>query len=152
MSVDHITLSKDMTIKNAIAHIKKTKSKLPIDRLPFNYFVITSTKELVGYVDYESLLLESPTTKLDKVIKTAISIKTRDDIEDAIDIFKKYELETLVVVNSQNRVAGIIESTDIIHAMEDEYMEDIDKLHGITESERKYLSSSARTIAKTRVT
>ena len=150
MSVDYVSLTKTMTIKQVIQHIKKFKDKSPIDALPFTYFVIDKNKDLIGYVDYESLLLKSSSTKIEKICKPAIFVHTHDDITIAIDIFKKYELETLAVLNHQNKVSGIIESADILQAVEEEYIEDMGKLSGISETEKNYLIAKPRKIILSR--
>ncbi len=153
MSLDYIVLKKNMTIKIAIAHIKKSQKKRPIDKLPYTYFVETSNGEMAGYVDYEALILESPTTSIEKIIKPAVFVNTKDDREKAIEYFKKYELNTLAVINSQNKIVGTLDSQAILEAMDDEHSSDIDKLSGVfvrDEVERNYLTTPVMSIVKSR--
>ncbi len=153
MSLDNIVLKKSMTVKTAISFIKKRQKNCPIDRLPYTYFVETSNGEMAGFVDYESLLLENSSTSIEKIIKPAVFVNTKDDREKAIEHFKKYELNTLAVINSQNKLVGTIDSQAILEAMDDEHSTDIDKLSGVfvrDEVERNYLTTPVMSIVKSR--
>ena len=75
--------------------------------------------------------------------KDIISVNVEDDKEDVANIFKKYDLSSIAVTNSEMKMLGIITSDDIIDVIEEEATEDIEKMANMTPLEDDYFEVSA---------
>ena len=66
-------------------------------------------------------------------------------------MFAKYNFQALPVVDSDNRLLGIVTMDDAIDIMEDETTEDMEKMAAMTPSDKPYLSTGVFTIWKNRI-
>lgn len=86
---------------------------------------------------------KNPTQLVSSISKTDyVAVNAKFEIEDVINMFDKYSLEILAVVNNSNILVGFIRNSDIAAAMQDEATEDIYKMYGITELRTPYLHTS----------
>ena len=80
-----------------------------------------------------------------------IFVHTLDDQEDIANIFKKYNLIALPVVDNERRLVGIITVDDIVDVIEEENTEDIEKMSALLPSEDEYLKTGVLSLAKNRI-
>ena len=59
--------------------------------------------------------------------ENVISAKTTDIKEDVIQVFEKYDMLALPVVDTEDRLIGMITVDDIIDVIQEEYTVDIEK-------------------------
>jgi len=150
MTVEYVDLKKEMTVKEAIGHIKKTG----VDKETINTcYVIGKNRTLEGVVSIRKLILSAD----DQIIKDilnddVISIKTTDDQENTAQLFKKYDLSAMPVVDNENRLVGIITVDDIVDIIEQENTEDLQKMAAMQPSEEEYLKTGVFELAKHRIT
>ncbi len=150
MTVEYVDLNKEMTVKEAIEHIKKTG----VDKETINTcYVIGKNRTLEGVVSIRKLILSDD----DQIIKDilnedVISIKTTDDQENTAQLFKKYDLTAMPVVDNENRLVGIITVDDIVDIIEQENTEDLQKMAAMQPSEEEYLKTGVFELAKHRIT
>ncbi len=150
MTVEYVDLKKEMTVKEAIGHIKKTG----VDKETINTcYVIGKNRTLEGVVSIRKLILSND----DQIIKDilnddVISIKTTDDQENTAQLFKKYDLTAMPVVDNENRLVGIITVDDIVDIIEQENTEDLQKMAAMQPSEEEYLKTGVFELAKHRIT
>ena len=78
-------------------------------------------------------------------------VKPTDELEDVINLFDRYNLNNLPVVNNRGVLIGLINNKDIATAMQDEATEDIYNMYGITEMKTPYLHASIWNISKSRL-
>jgi magnesium transporter len=83
--------------------------------------------------------------------KDVIVVSTHDDQEIVADMFKRYDLLAMPVVDNQGRLTGIITVDDIIDVMEREATEDFQIMAAMTPSETEYLGTSIFVLAKHRI-
>lgn len=81
----------------------------------------------------------------------SISVHTQEDQENVAHLFTKYGCIVLPVVDSENRLVGIVTVDDAMDVMRDEVEEDIDKMAAITPSDKPYLKLSTFEIYKSRI-
>jgi len=123
----------DVTVKKAIQIIRKMAKET--HRI-YNLYVVDDNGVLQGVVPIEQLLLHTPNRRLRKIMNTEIiSVKADMDQEEVAQVFKKYNIVSLPVLDSQGRVIGRITADDIVEVMEEEASEDIYKLLGSDASE-----------------
>ena len=149
MTIEYVDLKKEMTIKEALDHIRKTGiDKETIDTC----YVINGQRKLEGVISIRKLILSNEKYKVEDVMYTNLIYGyTTDDQEEIADMFKKYDFTTMPVVDKEDRLVGIITIDDIVDIIEQENTEDFHKMAAMQPSDENYLRSSALTLAKHRI-
>ncbi|TLS48799.1 magnesium transporter [Paenibacillus antri] len=95
-----------------------------------NYlFVIDDAKKLIGVVSYRDLILTTPNEKIENIMyERVISVTVDTDQEEVARIIERYDFLAVPVVESDNRLVGIVTVDDIIDVVIKEATEDIQKL------------------------
>lgn len=128
MSADFCTAYITETVKKAL---KKLKQKLREGYQIHNIFVIDENEHLVGVVSIYDLLLNSENKRIGKIMKKPEFVVTPEvDQEEIAQVFKKYDLISLPVVDSSGKLIGRITVDDVVDVMEEEHVEDIAKMVG----------------------
>lgn len=149
MTVEYVDLKREMTVKEAIQHIKKSG----VDKETiYTCYVMGANRKLEGVVSIRRLILSDETTKINDILNDdVISVKTTDDQENIAHLFKKYDLSTMPVVDNENRLVGIITVDDIVDIIEQENTEDIQKMAAMEPSDEEYLKTGVFKLAKHRI-
>ena len=102
----------------------------------FYLFVIDDSNRLVGVASLKDLVLEPPEKKImDFMNPEVISVPVHLDQEEVAQLFKKYDLVTVPVVDDNHRLVGRITHDDIIDVLEEEADEDISRMAGVIHQE-----------------
>ena len=80
-----------------------------------------------------------------------ISVNTLEDQEDVAKLFDKYDMYAIPVVDTENRLVGIITVDDAINVLQDETSEDFEKMAAMSPSEKGYFETSVFHHAKNRI-
>lgn len=149
MTAEFTDLRKTMTVAQAIDHIRRTGE----DRETiYTCYVIDDRRVLDGVVSVKSLLLADDEQLILDVMDTdIISVNTEDDREDVAQLFSKYGLLSLPVVDKENRLVGIVTVDDAVEVIEQEATEGFEKMAAMLPSERPYLKTSVFDLAKNRI-
>ena len=149
MTTEFVDIKKEMTVKETISRIRLTGvDKETIDTL----YVIDSNRKLEGIVPIRKILLSEEHLFIKDIMDTNyVFIRTLEDQENAAAMFKKYDYFSMPVVDSENRLVGIITIDDILDIIEEENEEDFAKMNALAPSDEKYLDSSVVTLAKQRI-
>jgi magnesium transporter len=149
MTIEYVDLKKEMTVTQALAHIKKTG----VDKETINTcFVVDHNRKLEGIVSIRKLILNDDDVKIKDIMETnIIYAHTLNDQEEVADRFRKYDLFSMPVVDKENRLVGIITIDDILDIIEEENTEDFQRMAGIEPTEKEYLRTGPLNLAKHRV-
>jgi magnesium transporter len=149
MTVEYVDLKREMTVKEAIQHIKKSA----VDKETiYTCYVMGANRKLEGVVSIRRIILSDETTKINDILNDdVISVKTTDDQENIAHLFKKYDLSTMPVVDNENRLVGIITVDDIVDIIEQENTEDIQIMAAMEPSDEEYLKTGVFKLAKHRI-
>jgi magnesium transporter len=149
MTIEFTDLKKNMTVKEALARIKRTA----VDKETiYTCYVLDDTRRLEGIVSLRRLVLsEEDQIISDIMTKDVVLCGTNDDQEEVVDLFKKYDLMAIPVVDSEQRLVGIITIDDIVDVIEQENTEDFLKMAAMAPSDDAYLSAGVFTLAKQRI-
>lgn len=149
MTVEYVNLKKEMTVKEAIQYIKTAG----VDKETiYTCYVLGKNRYLEGVVSIRKLILSEDSAIIADIMHDdIISVKTTDDQELTAQLFKKYDLSTMPVVDNENRLVGIITVDDIVDIIEQENTEDIQKMAAMQPSDEEYLKTSVLTLAKNRI-
>ena len=149
MAIEYIHLKKGLTIKESIARIRKQAE----DFVSYDSCFVTDDKRiLLGRVSIKDLLINDPDTLIDEVMEECEhKINTLMDQEEVAKIFQDYDYSTLPVVDSEDRLVGIITIDDVVDIMEEEATEDIEKMAAIVPTEKAYDKTSVWETFKARI-
>ena len=149
MTIEYVDLKKEMTIQQAINHIKE----IGIDKETIDTcYVINNNRVLEGVISLRKLILNDESTLVKDIMDTdVISVNTHIDQEEVANVFKLYNYNVLPVVDNENRLVGIITVDDIIDVIDQEATEDIHKMAAIQPSEKEYLKTNNWTLARHRL-
>lgn len=148
MTTEYVDLRETMTVAEAMAHIKKTG----IHKETIYTCYVTERRKLVGIVTAKDLLIADDDAKIKDLMETEIiSVTTHTDQEEVAQIFTKYDLLALPVLDTDNLMVGIVTFDDAMDVMVDEATEDITKMAAINPSEKTYFETSVFKHAMNRI-
>lgn len=148
MTTEYVDLREEMTVGQAMAHIKKTG----IHKETIYTCYITERRKLVGIVSAKDLMTTDDNVPIKDLMETEIiSVYTHADQEQVAQLFTKYDLLALPVIDQDGRMVGIVTFDDAMDVMVDEATEDITKMAAINPSEKTYFEASVLQHAKNRI-
>ena len=138
MTTEFVDLHPDATVEQSFARIRKVGP----DKETIYTCYVTQNRVLVGVVTVKALLLSPYETKISDIMETnVISVTTHEDKEDVAQMFSKYDLSAIPVVDGEDRLVGIITFDDAMDVMEEETTEDFEKMAAILPSDKPYLKT-----------
>ena len=150
MTTEYVSLRPHMTVEEAILRIRRQG----VDKETiYTCYVTDSQRMLLGMVSVKDLLLadDDELRIKDIMITNVISVTTSTDQEEVAQMLSKYNFLALPVVDTENRMVGIVTFDDAMDVMEDEATEDIEMMAGMTPSEKPYLRSSVFELFRHRI-
>ena len=136
MTAEYIALKQEMTVGDAFDYIRKKGSD---SEMIYVLFVTDAQRHLEGIVTIKDLLMNSYDTKIADIMDdNVIKCMTTDDQEEVAALFNHYDLLSMAVVDTENRLVGLITVDDVVDVMEDEATEDIEKMAAIVPTEKAY--------------
>jgi len=116
----------------------------------FYLYVIDDQERLVGVISLRQLLFSRPNTPLKKIMtKEIISVYTETDQEVVARNVASYNLVAIPVVDTENKLVGVVTVDDIIDVIDKEATEDMYKMVSLDTSDR--VQDSAFTSLKKRL-
>ena len=150
MTMEYVSLRPEMTVEEAILRIRRQG----VDKETiYTCYVLEKDRTLLGIVTVKDLLLaESDDTEIREIMTEAvISVNTQDDQEEVAKMFSKYNFLALPVVDTENRMVGIVTFDDAMDVMDEEATEDMEIMAAMTPSEKSYLKSTPFDLYKHRI-
>ncbi len=149
MTTEYISLRPTMHVDEAITRIRRTG----VDKETIYTCYVTQDRKLIGLVTVKDLLLceDDDTVIEDIMITNVIHVKTWDDKEKVAQMLSKYNFLALPVLDSEERMVGIVTFDDAMDVIEEEATEDIKKMAAIIPSEKSYMRMQPVEIFKKRV-
>lgn len=130
MTIDYVDVKENITVKQALQHIKSVG--LDSETI-YTVYVMDSKRKLKGVVSLRSLVLADEDTLVSELMQTEVmSVMVNTDQEMVSNIFKRYGLLAMPVVDREERLVGMITVDDILEIIEDETTEDIQLMAGVT--------------------
>ena len=140
MTVEFVDLKEGYTVEQAIERIRR----VGIDKETINTCYVTNQhRKIKGTISLRMLLLSDANAKIgDLMEENVITISTRMDQEEVARQFQKYDFDAMPVVDSENRLVGIITVDDVMDIIEQEATEDIEMMAAITPTDKPYMKTS----------
>lgn len=149
MTTELVTLREKMTVRDAL---NKMRRQAMDKETIYTCYVTDDQKHLLGIVSLKEIILHKPNDIIgDFMEDNFISAHTHTDKEEVSNLLKKYDLLAIPIVDSENRINGIVTIDDAIDVLQEESAEDISKMAGITPTTKPYLQTSVFAIFKNRI-
>ncbi len=146
MQTEIIAVPPFWTVGQTIDHMRET-ADLP-DRF-FDVYVVDPAHRFLGAVPLDRLLrAQRPVPVSELMEEDRRLVHANDDQEEVARLFERYNLVAVPVVDTGDRLVGVITHDDIVDVIEEEAEEDIKALGGVSGEEE--LSDTVATIAKGR--
>lgn len=148
MTVEFVELDPEMTVSGALDKIRR----VGIDsETVYNCYAVKKHK-LLGVVTAKDLLTHEGTEPIAPLILSDyISVKTTDDREYVANLFRRYGLIALPVVDTEGCIVGIVTFDDAIGVLTEETTEDMQKMAAMEANTEPYLKTPAWKHAKHRI-
>ena len=112
MTTEFITLNNQMTVGDAIEHIKKLQS---VAETIYYAYVVDPEGRLEGAVTFKHLLLEPLEVKVAEIMQTKPAcVHVDDSAKEVAYVFDKYNLMAVPVIDHNRVIQGIITIDDIL--------------------------------------
>lgn len=149
MTTEFILLRPDMTAEQSIKRIRRTG----VDKETiYICYVTDENNKLIGITSVKDLLLsEDDILVADLMEENVISVNTLDDQEKVAQMFSNYNFLALPVVDTENRLVGIVTIDDAIDVIQEEATEDIEKMAAVMPSDKPYMKTSVFGIYQKRI-
>ena len=135
MTTDFVSLSDEMKIVEVVDLLRERELPEHVRDLP----VTNRSDELVGIVGLRALLIGmGDETVADTMVHKFAAVHSETDREQVAREFDRYGHEMLPVIDSANRLLGIITVDDVIDIIEEEQTEDVQKTVGAGAGEAVY--------------
>lgn len=149
MTIEYEDVYMDMTVQDAFDRIRKTGMG---KETVYIVYVLDNERHLVGLVSVRKLLLSDPEAKISDIMeRKVVTINTHLDKEDVARMFDKYDYIAMPVVDSENRMVGIITIDDALDVMSEENEEDFEIMAAMSPSEDSYFKTSVWDHTKHRI-
>jgi len=140
MSPRFARLRPDMTIDEAIVYLRR-QAREKLETIYYVY-VLDAAQRLLGVVSFRELFAAAGTRLVREVMEAEI-VTVRDDMdqEAVAQVIAQRDLLAVPVVDSENRVQGIVTVDDIVDVVQEEATEDIQKIGGMEALDIPYLQT-----------
>lgn len=136
MTVEYAELKEGLTIKQAIENLRK---EIEYYETINTCFVVNAERKLIGFIHLKDIICAKEEDMVKDIVqKDVIFCRTTDDQEEAAMMFQKYDLTAMPVVDSEDRMVGIITIDDIVDVLQEENTEDIEKMAAIMPTHKSY--------------
>jgi len=149
MTTEYIELEIDDTVGEAFDKIRKTGLK---KETVYTAYITDRQRHLLGVTTVKDMMMVSYDTEIQDVMEeNVITVNTVEDKEEVAKMFDKYDFMALPVIDSENRLVGIVTVDDALDVMSEESEEDFEKMAAMAPSEDDYLKESVFTQYKNRI-
>lgn len=150
MTIEFLSLKRSWSVGHSLEYIRRNVKK--IETLDTAY-VTDKNRKLEGQISLKELLYHQDKEIIADIMeRDVLSIKTSTNQEAAVDIFKKYDLNVLPVLDKDDLIVGIITIDDVVDVIEEENTEDFQKMAAMTPNKEDYLDTPVFTLARHRLT
>ena len=149
MNPRYARLRANMTLDEAISYLRRqTRSQIE----NFHYiYVLDEAQHLLGVVSFRDLFTGSGSKLVQEIMRTQLIKALEDTDQEALGkLFADHDFLAIPVVDSENRLKGIVTVDDIVDVIQEEATEDIQKLAAIEPLDFPYMRTSILQMVKKR--
>ncbi len=135
MTSEFVSIRSHMTVSEAVSYIRKTG----IDKeTVYVIYVVDKSKRLLGIIELRDLLFADEASIIGDIMDSSVIFgTTSDDKETVANLISRYDLLVLPIVDSEERLVGIVTVDDALDVINEETTEDIEKMAAIVSTDDK---------------
>ena len=131
MQAELVQVTNDSTVRDTINWIRLIADEVEDF---YEIYVTDTTDKLLGMVSLKKLVLANPMIQVGDIMEQVpVKVTPYVDQEEVANIFKKYDVVSMPVVNEEGRLLGRITADDVIDVITEEASEDIYRFAGVQE-------------------
>jgi magnesium transporter len=149
MNPRYARLRPDMTVDEAISYLRKQAR----ERLETIYYVyvLDEQQHLLGVVSFRELFAATSDKRVRDIMHHEVLTVSEDQDQESVSrVVAQQDLYAVPVVDSENRLKGIVTVDDIVDVVQEEATEDAQKFGGMEALEAPYLQVSFGSMVKKR--
>lgn len=136
MQVELVRVPQNALVSDAIQRVRELVED---DVQVLAVWVVDKEDRLVGSIELADLLIHKSTRPIrDLMTKDVVCVKPLVDQREVGELFKKYDLLTLPVVDDENHLIGRISVDDVVDVLSEEAEEDTLRMAGTSPEELAY--------------
>lgn len=149
MTPETVALQQDLTVAQALEVVRRRGAQAEtIYTLP----VVDRGRRLTGVVELRELVLSEPETSVASLVVTEPpKARATDRAEDAARLMRETNVLDLPVVDSEDRLVGLLTIDDAVEVLEAADTEDVARQSGAEPLARHYMSATVFQLSRTRV-
>ncbi len=133
MTNEVLSLAQDMTVEEALVYLRQHSEHM---EMVYYLYIVDAEQRLAGVVSLRELVVAEPATRLkDLMSPDVIKVSTSMDQEQVAQVIAKYDLLGVPVVDSDNRLVGLVTVDDVIDVIHEEQAEDFSDIAGTSVEE-----------------
>ncbi|MEL6786490.1 MAG: magnesium transporter [Cyanobacteria bacterium J06607_15] len=149
MTPEYISLKENLTVSQTLERIRNLANA---SEVVYYLYVTDNSRRLTGIVSLRDLVIAAPDTTLTEIMtRDVVFVHTDTDREEVARTIQRYDIVAVPVVDSEERLVGVVTVDDIIDIIEQEATEDIYALGGVQSDKDNYFQTNLLTVARRRV-
>lgn len=149
MTPEYIALKESWTVFRALEYIR---SRADVSETIYYLYVTDVARRLTGILSLRDLVTGQPEQTMgDLMTRDAISVQTDTNQEEVARLIQRYDFLAVPVVDTEQRLVGIVTVDDVIDVLEEETTKDIYALGGVQSGGDSYFQNNLLAVARQRV-
>lgn len=133
MTTNYIAVHSEISVRQAMHEL--IEQAADNDNISTIY-VLDENEMLLGAIDLKDLIIAREGTHLDTITMTSYPyVYANEQIDDCFGRIKDYSEDSIPVLDSDNKLIGVLTSQDVMELVDDEFGEDYAKLAGLSAEE-----------------
>lgn len=131
MAKELVSVHVHETVSACIDEIRRQTDNVDV---MYAIYVVDEHEKLIGMLSLKKLIISHPLAKVEEIYDAdVISIKASASSDEVAELFQKYDLVVIPVVDQLSRLIGRITVDDVVDVMREEAEKDIQLMSGITD-------------------
>ena len=149
MTPEYLSIKDHLTVAQTLERIRKFA---PMTEIIYYLYVTDNARRLTGIVSLRDLVISEPDQSIGEIMaRDMVFVHTDTDQEEVARMIQRYDFLAVPVVDSEERLVGVITVDDVIDILEQETTEDIYALGGVQSDGDNYFQTNLLTVARRRV-
>jgi magnesium transporter len=149
MTPEYVSLKEHWTVAQALERIRRLAN---VSETIYYLYVTDAARHLTGILSLRALVVAQPSQKIGEImVREVVHVHTDTDQEEVARLIQRYDFLAVPVVDTEERLVGIVTVDDVIDILEQEATEDIYTLGGVQSGTDSYFQTNLLTVARRRV-
>ncbi|MEM7592330.1 MAG: magnesium transporter [Cyanobacteria bacterium P01_A01_bin.83] len=149
MTPEYISLKENLTVSQTLERIRNLANA---SEVVYYLYVTDISRRLTGIVSLRDLVIAAADTTLAEIMtRDVVFVHTDTDQEEVARTIQRYDILAIPVVDSEERLVGVVTVDDVIDVIQQEATEDIYALGGVQSDGDNYFQTNLLTVARRRV-